>query len=341
MKKQDKEKQLEVAKECLLDELQEVDEITEDLLLAYDTAAERLKADIQRALMRFAENNELSIAEAKQLLRGKEFSVWKKSIEKYLQEIGEEGADTKLLLELNTLSAKSSISRKEQLLAQIDMEMSTLASNTCKEVQKQLGAVLVSNYYRGFYSVQKTVGFGFNVARFNPNLVKQVLEYPWSTKHFSKTIWDNIDKLTETVRKELAAGFVDGSSIQKMARRIDAVMGKGKYVTERLVRTEAKFFSQQAQLMSYKKMGISEYMYRGAGCPKCKPLNGIKIKIEDAEVGVNCPPMHPNCKCRIIAVHAMSLFDTKRDVVPLEKNIKYQEWKKRFVAAKKGNKAKK
>lgn len=339
MNKQEKEKQLEIAKECLLDELKEADTITEDLLLAYDTAAERLKTEIERALMRFAEDNEISLAEAKKLLKGKEFTVWKKSIEKYLQEIKDEGADTKMLLELNTLSAKTSISRKEQLLAQIDMEMSRLASDTCRDIAKHLGTVLVSNYYRGFYSVQKTVGFGFNVGRFNPELVRSVLEYPWSTKHFSKTIWDNIDKLTETLRKELAAGFVDGSSIPKIVKRIDAVMGKGKYVTERLVRTEAKFFAQQAQMMSYKKMGISEYMYRGAGCPKCRPLNGTKIKIEDAEVGVNCPPMHPNCKCRIVAVHAMSLFDTRRDIIPLEKNIKYQEWKKRFV--KDGNSAKK
>ena len=47
MNKQDKEKQLEVAKECLLEELSEADDITDDILIAYDEAAERLKADIQ------------------------------------------------------------------------------------------------------------------------------------------------------------------------------------------------------------------------------------------------------------------------------------------------------
>lgn len=338
MNKQEKEKQLEVAKECLLDELKESDDITEDLLIAYDEAAERLKADIQKSLIHFAENNDLSIEEAKSLLSSEEFSKWQKSIRKYLQEIENEGADSKMLLELNTLSAKTSISRKEELLSQIDKEMSTLAIKTNKVIKKHLSAVLVSNYYRGFYSVQKTVGFGFNVSRFNPALVKNVLEYPWSTKIYSKTIWDNIDKLTDTLRKELASGFIDGSSIQKMTKRVDAVLGKGKFVIERVVRTEAKYFAQQAQLMSYKKMGIDEFMYRGAGCPKCKPLNGQKIKIDEAEVGVNCPPMHPNCKCRVVAIHAMSIFDTQRDVVPLEKNIKFQEWKERFV--KNGNKAK-
>lgn len=158
-----------------------------------------------------------------------------------------------MLMELNTLSAKTSISRKEELLSQIDKEMMTLANKTTRSIKKHLGIVLVNNYYRGFYSVQKQSAWDFNVARFNPQLVKSVLEYPWSTKVYSKTIWDNIDKLTETLRKELATGFVDGSSIQKMTKRIDDVLGKGKYVTERVVRTEAKYFAQQAQLMSYKK----------------------------------------------------------------------------------------
>ena len=43
MNRQEKEKQLEIAKECLLDELSEADDITEDILIAYDEAAERLK----------------------------------------------------------------------------------------------------------------------------------------------------------------------------------------------------------------------------------------------------------------------------------------------------------
>ena len=65
--------------------------------------------------------------------------------------------------------------------------------------------------------------------------------------------------------------------------------------------------------MSYKKLGIDEYYYKGAGCPKCAIVNNQKFKLEEAEVGVNFPPMHPNCKCHIVAVTTMSLFDMKRD----------------------------
>ena len=35
----------------------------------------------------------------------------------------------------------------------------------------------MNNYYRGFYTVQKTVGLGFNVSKINNSLVKRIIEY--------------------------------------------------------------------------------------------------------------------------------------------------------------------
>lgn len=331
MNKKKQQRQLDIAKECLLEEAKETDEFVEDLLVSYDQAAERLKADIQRILTKFADDNSLTADQANKLLSGKEFSVWKKSIKQYLKDIEEHPEDSKMLIELNTLSAKSRISQKEKLLAEIDKEMSSLAINTNKQIRKHLSNVLVTNYYRGHYLLQKTTRIGFNVSGINHNLVKQIIDYPWSTKKFSKDVWDNIDKLTETLRKELASGVVDGSSLQKIVKRVDDVLGKGKFLTERVVRTESKYFVQQANLLAYKKAGVTHYMYIGAGCDICEPLNGRKWPIDEAEPQVNCPPMHPNCKCRVIAVHELSLFDAKRNVTQLDQNIRFKEWKKKFA----------
>lgn len=333
-----KKREIEIAKECLLEEAKETDDFIDELLEAYDEAADRIKGDIQRILVKFAEDNQLTVDQATQLLSGKEYSRWKKTISEYLKQIEAEGENSKMIIELNTLVSKSRISRKEQLLGEIDKEMSLLATRTNREIKKHLTNTFVKNYYRGHYIIQKTIGIAFNVSTINHSLVNKIIEYPWSTKQFSRTIWDDIDKLTETLRKELASGFIDGSSIQKMVKRIDDAMEKGKYVTTRLVRTESKFFAQQAQLTSYQKLGIEEYYYKGAGCPKCAALDNRKFRIDEAEVGINCPPMHPNCKCRIVAVTKRSLFDMERDTVPLEENIKFKEWKEKHV---KDNKAKK
>ena len=70
---------------------------------------------------------------------------------------------------------------------------------------------------------------------------------------------------------------------------------------------------------------------------KCAAINNSTFKLEEAEVGVNCPPMHPNCKCMVIAYSDTSIFNFNKDVVPLDQNIKFKEWKERFI---KDNKAK-
>ena len=95
-----------------------------------------------------------------------------------------------------------------------------------------------------------------------------------------------------------------------------------------------------AQEESYKANGYDQYVFLaiGTACPDCLAINGQHFYVADMQAGENAPPMHPNCKCRVIAVHAMSIFDQERNVVPLEKNINYQKWKERFV--KNGNKAK-
>ena len=231
MNKKQKQRQLDIAKESLLEEAKETDEFVEDLLISYDQAAERLKGDIQRILTKFADDNNLTIEQANRLLSGKEFSVWRKSIKQYLKDIEDYPEDSKMIIELNTLSAKSRISQKEQLLAEIDKEMSKLVINTNKQITKHLTNTLVTNYYRGHYSIQKLWNVGMPVTKINNKLVKQIIEYPWSTKKFSKDIWDNTEKLTETLRKELASGLIDGNSLQKIVKRVDEVLEKGKFLT--------------------------------------------------------------------------------------------------------------
>lgn len=108
-------------------------------------------------------------------------------------------------------------------------------------------------------------------------------------------------------------------------------MGRGRYNATRIVRTECKYFANQGQLMAYQKMGVKQYRFVGGGCPLCKDLNGKSFDIEDAEVNVNYPPIHPNCKCTTVAVFELSLFDDRRQVTPLHENIKFKEWKKKYL----------
>lgn len=160
------------------------------------------------------------------------------------------------------------------------------------------------------------------------------MSFPWSEKHYSEAVWGACDHLSALAKREITLGFIQGSSVQKMARAIDEVMDKGRYNAERLVRTECKYFSNQGEIMGYKESGIEEYQFLGgtehSGSCTCSELNGRVFRVDEAEAGLNLPPIHPNCLCIIKAHFKKSVFD-KREGDPLADNIKFREWKKKYV----------
>lgn len=328
MSQKERDASVQRAKDRVLMNAKETDRCTGDILQIYADAAAQLEKEIQAMYQKYAGDNGLTAAEASRLLSGDEYSRWRKSIDRY---VAEARGSSRTLLELNTLSAKSRISRKEQLLAGIYRTMIDMAGDVEERMEDFLGGLYVSNYYRGHYDVQSLLGIGFSVAELDRKQIRRILDYPWSGKNFSQSVWENTDKLAALARREIALGFISGSSVQKMAKAIDDVMGSGRFAAMRLVRTESNYFANQGELQSYRDMGIEEYYFMGGGCDICQPLGGQCFRVDEARVGENMPPIHPNCKCTIRAKTRISEFLKRQGAEPLKEGIGYEEWKKRYV----------
>lgn len=332
---------IEDAKKRVLQNTRRTDDYTRELIFLYDEAAVNIEKEIEALFARFARDNGLTEEAARQLLEGREYSVWRKSIEEYIAGASGAASSSKALLELNTLAMKSRITRKEQLLANVYRNMIDLAEDSTARLDALLGDMLKVNYYESCFTIQRGIGLGFGVAKISDRLIRQVLSFPWSEKHYSEAVWGACDHLSALVRREITLGFIQGSSVQKMAKAIDEVMDRGRYNAERLVRTECKYFANQGELMGYKENGITEYQFLGgtehSGSCTCGELNGRVFHVEEAQPGVNFPPIHPNCLCIIKAHFGKSIFD-KREGDPLAGNVKFEEWKKKYVdgAAKDG-----
>lgn len=326
---------IEQSKEKVLNNEKITDKAVKEIMFVYDETAAKLETEIHALYQKFATDNKLTEAAASKLLSDKQYSVWRKSVEEYLKDIDSEGSGSKTLLELNTLAMKSRISVKEQLLSNVYRNMLDLAEDSTTKLESVLADIVKVNYVEGAFRVQSSLGIGFSVTRLSEDTIKEVLAYPWDTKRFSQSIWDKSDKIAAVAKHELSLGFASGSSVEKMAKSINDIMDKGKYAAQRLVRTECSYFSGKAELMSYQESGITRYRFLGGSegsehCA-CGALNGQTFDVDKAEVGVNYPPMHPNCKCTTVAVVGNSIFDERNDTEPLSDNIKLQEWQERYV----------
>ena len=287
----------------VLQNTRRTDEAARELIFLYDEAAYNVEKEINALFARFARDNALTDAQASQLLSGREYSTWRKSIEKYMAEASGAAKDSKAMLELNTLAMKSRISQKERLLANIYQSMIDLAGDSNARLETLLGDMLKVNYYESCFAIQRGIGMGFNLAAL--------------------------------AKREITLGFIQGSSVQKMAKAIDDVMDKGRYSAERLVRTECKYFANQGELMGYKENGIKRYRFiggtEGGGSCTCAELNGQVFNVEDAVAGINYPPIHPNCLCIVVADFDKGMFNRKIDTTPLAENIKFQEWRRKYA----------
>ncbi|GHU79852.1 hypothetical protein AGMMS49992_32320 [Clostridia bacterium] len=147
---------------------------------------------------------------------------------------------------------------------------------------------------------------GMSGARLDSQTLTRILAEPWSGKNYSARIWDNAAQLQSTLESVMTSGLLNGDSVDDMARRIAEEMGVGLANARRLVRTEATYVHNQTTLESYRRAGLTQYEYMTAKdervCDVCGPLDGQRFNIDEAYPGVNCPPMHPNCRCTTLAV---------------------------------------
>lgn len=139
----------------------------------------------------------------------------------------------------------------------------------------------------------------------SPDQVKAVLNAKFEGKDFSERIWKDTDKLAVEIKEAMTAAIINGENSRIVARRIADRMGVHYAHAERLVRTEMNRILNQAALDSMGDAGAESYVFvaieDSRTCGRCRKLNRKKFKVRDKKIGVNCPPIHPRCRCTIMA----------------------------------------
>ncbi|MBR1831553.1 MAG: minor capsid protein, partial [Ruminiclostridium sp.] len=91
----------------------------------------------------------------------------------------------------------------------------------------------------------------------------------------------------------------------------------------------------QAELKGMKDAGFDEYEFISLGeeaenvCDTCDDLDGERFKISEAAVGVNCPPMHPFCRCKVTTPQE-TLEDIQADIERMLEGTSIEEIEQRL-----------
>lgn len=266
----------------------------------YKEALERARINISKNIAyisdKYMKDNRLSHNEAMKLLLGDDYKAWKRDLHNYMKEWKQLKRTApmeakKLWLEIETLSARSRMNVLDTLRAQIDYELIQVSDKAVQATGKALFAV----YGNTYQEVVKDLGVK---SMFSENMVKAVIDRPWSGANYSSRLWGNSEKLARVLKQEVTTGLIQGINLKTMGKRIsDRIEGAKKNDVERLLRTEVNYVMNQATLDGYKDAKVEKYTFDATLDSRtsqiCAELNGEVFEINKVAVGVNYPPMHP------------------------------------------------
>lgn len=310
----------------------------------YKAAQNELEAQIARWYQRFADSNGISLAQAKQWLKGQDLAEFKWDVKEYIKYGKENAINGAWMQELENASSKFHISRLEALQIQTQNSLETMFAQQMGTMKKALSDVYASGYYHTAYTVQQGFGLGWDIAGLDQAQIEKVLSKPWAVDgyNFSTRIWNSKTKLIGEVHNELSKNLLTGADPQKAIDSLAKKMGTSKSNAGRLVMTEQAYFSSAAQKDCFNDLDVEEYEIVATldshTSDICRSLDGKVFKMSDYKPGVTAPPFHVYCRSTT-APHFKENFDAGERAARgadgktyyVTDDVTYSEWKKAFV----------
>lgn len=329
--------------------MKKADDFIPHMERAYRDAISSMQKDINDFFQRFADNEGMTMTQARKLYTAREMKDFRMTLEEYIAKGQESGVSDKWLKELESASDLHRIDRLKALQLQLANELESLSAYKEQELNKTLSDIYEEGYYRNIFDTQQINGVGTAFAKIDKRKINQALSKPWTYdgKTFSDRIWQDKEKLKHSLEKTLTQSIIRGEAPLKTAKRIAQEANVELSSAKRLVLTESAAMSNKASMDSYKALGVDEIEFvsalDGRTCDICGAMDGKHFKTSEGVEGINLPPLHPNCRCTTVPyfndeftqgeMRAARDESGKTYYVPADMN--YEEWKKEHVESNK------
>ncbi|MBQ7295999.1 MAG: minor capsid protein [Clostridia bacterium] len=291
---------IKIAQDKTLDRI--YDEYVANIEKQYDRAICDIEKDILAWYQRFADNNELSFADAQKLLKTDELEEFKWTVQEYIEKGKENGISADWAKELENASARVHISRLESLKYQLRAHAEELTQGRIKNTTEASELAFTEGYYHTAYEFQKEIGVGFSLQSIDRVKLEKILNTPWTTDNqtFTARCWTDKAKLVEAVNQELTRMVATGASPKKAIENISKQFGTSKTNAGRVIVTESAYFATASQGECYKDLNVENYevieTLDSHTCSFCGEMDGKVFPVNKMQAGSTAPPFHPWCR---------------------------------------------
>ena len=278
------------------------DEYVANIEKQYNRAILDIEKDILAWYQRFADNNELSFADAQKLLKSDELEEFKWTVQEYIEKGKENGISADWAKELENASARVHISRLESLKYQLRAHAEELTQGRIKNTTEASELAFTEGYYHTAFEFQKEIGVGFSLQSIDRVKLEKILNTPWTVDNqtFTARCWSDKAKLVEVINKELTRMIATGEAPKKTIERVAKQLETSKNNAGRVVMTESAYFATASQGECYKDLDVENYevieTLDSHTCSFCGEMDGKVFPVNKMQAGSTAPPFHPWCR---------------------------------------------
>lgn len=320
-----------------------------EIMEVYQTMADEINDQIDIFYQKYAEKNEMTMAQAKQYLDRTDIEYYSRQAKRYCEEAARDMASgsysqdaskeyftEQANKEMARYNTAMKISRLEMIKHQINLRIAKAQGKVMSAAEKALSERAMETYTRQAGILGETV---LN----NAKNIDTIVHASFHGQNFSERIWGKQqDNMKKVLTKALQDCLVLGKGAAPFARELAKETGVTTRQAQRLISTELSRVQNQAALDSMVAGGFEEFQVVASPncCKECQAINGEHFPIPKLATGTNAPPMHPNCRCSIAPFEARdedddfdeASFDEWCDYMEEHEDdedaLTWEEWKK-------------
>ncbi len=236
----------------------------------------------------------------------------------------------------------SRITNKQVIRSTINQEMNRLGKNEVEFDKLAFRDVIQNVGDRTLYDVSRGTGLDLSMNRLNSDDIDAIMSTRWSGEMFSQRVWNNTSVLGDRMKSVFTLQQLSNRPTSELMKELVDLSDVGQYACSRLIRTEANAMRSLTEQKVSKDLGLKKYRIIATldmrTSEVCQEKDLTIGEWEGAEVGIDIPPFHPNC--RSIAVD----YFENEDYSKLERiakdpvtgkttyipgNMTYDQWMKR------------
>lgn len=311
----------------------------------YIKAQQEIERKINNWYVRVAQNNQISMADAKKLLNSAELKEFKWDVQEYIKYGHENQMNESWMKELENASARYHISRLEALKMQTQQSMEVAFGNQLDNVDNLIKNTYTNGYYHTAFEIEKGFNVGYKMEGIDHDKLEKIISKPWAVdeKNFSERIWDNKNTLINELHQQLTRMCLTGGTPDKTITYMAKKFNTSKARAGNLIMTESAYFSSLSQKDCFNDLDVEKYEIVATLDTRtseiCREQDGKVYEMKDYQPGITAPPFHNYCRSTTVP-HFDDDYGLEGERAARDENgktyyvsdkMKYEDWYKKYV----------